>query len=188
VSDSAGTLFPDLYRGCCALNSMVFELVFQSEIRGRLDFPKFGFNFIQISYILLNIGRTLADSSRMTLEKFRFDNKRPIRKAIHEAFEKADRLHEMEQDLIKTLKTIDSQRYFVWAGYKSLMGFCDHALRFSRTQSYRIVTLVRRSPENTDSQTVTSEIALRDDCKDREEESRPQWPSEKDAIKYGGPW
>ncbi len=86
----------------------------------------------------------LLNFLNLTLEKFRFDDKRPIRRVINDAFEKADLILDSEKELVKVLREIDAHRYFVYVGFKSLMGFCNHSLRLSRTQSLRIVTMVRR--------------------------------------------
>lgn len=68
-----------------------------------------------------------------------------VRDALNEAIEKSDQVHSLERDLIILLKEIDERRFYVRYGYKSLSGFCNHGMRFSRTQTYRIVAEVRRS-------------------------------------------
>lgn len=72
-------------------------------------------------------------------------NAKTVRDTLNVAAEKSDKIHQLEKELIELLKEIDEQRFYVRYGYKSLMGFCNFGLRFSRTQSYRIVTEVRRS-------------------------------------------
>lgn len=67
-----------------------------------------------------------------------------VRDALNEAIEKSDRLHDYEKELILLLKEIDQNRFYVRYGYKSLRGFCNFGLKFSRTQSQRIVIEVRR--------------------------------------------
>lgn len=67
-----------------------------------------------------------------------------IRDSLLQATEIADQIHKIELDLIKMLFQIDQQRFYVRFGFKSLMGFCQHGLKFSKTQSQRIVTCVRR--------------------------------------------
>ncbi len=70
---------------------------------------------------------------------------RVVRATLNEAVEKADQLHSHERDLITLLREIDQNRFFVRYGYKSLRGFCNHGLKFTLTQSQRIVTEVRRA-------------------------------------------
>lgn len=53
--------------------------------------------------------------------------------------------HRLENELIEKLIEIDRHKFYVRVGYNSLMGFCNFALKFSRTQSQRIATRVRRS-------------------------------------------
>ncbi len=72
-----------------------------------------------------------------------FTNK-SIRLSHVRIFDLADELQILEQDLVELLYTIDQSRTYVALGHKSLLGFCMNRLRFSRTQSQRIVTLVRR--------------------------------------------
>lgn len=72
-------------------------------------------------------------------------NAKVIRDTLNKAVEKSDKIHQLEKELIVLLKEVDEQRFYVRYGYKSLMGFCNFGLRFSRTQTYRIVTEVRRS-------------------------------------------
>ena len=66
-----------------------------------------------------------------------------VRDNLLAATELADQIQEIEKKLVKTLYDIDCQRFYVRFGYKSLMGFCNHGLKFSKTQSQRIVTRVR---------------------------------------------
>ncbi len=67
-----------------------------------------------------------------------------VRGALNEAVDRADLIHDQENGLIKLLHEIDQKRFYVRYGFKSLMGFCNHGLRFSKTQSQRLVTRVRR--------------------------------------------
>lgn len=71
-------------------------------------------------------------------------NAKSVRDVLNQAVEKSDGIHKAEKDLIVLLKEIDENRYYVRYGYKSLTGFCNFGLRFSRTQTYRIVAEVRR--------------------------------------------
>lgn len=75
---------------------------------------------------------------------FKTDSKY-ARDSLLRSVESADLIHENEKKLINMLCEIDQQRFYVCFGYKSLMGFCNSGLKFSKTQSQRIVTLVRRS-------------------------------------------
>jgi len=68
-----------------------------------------------------------------------------VRDALNEAIEKSDQIHSFERDLVILLKEIDEHRFYVRYGFKSLSGFCNYGLKFSRTQAYRIVSEVRRS-------------------------------------------
>ncbi|AZZ36428.1 hypothetical protein CIK05_06360 [Bdellovibrio sp. qaytius] len=68
-----------------------------------------------------------------------------VRDTLNEAVEKADKIHDRERELILLLKEIDKNRFYVRYGFNSLKGFCNFGLKFSRTQSQRIVTEVRRS-------------------------------------------
>lgn len=75
----------------------------------------------------------------------KFDvSKKIVREKIFESIDLADRLHYLEDQLIQKLYLIDRKKYFVSAGYKSLMGFCNQSLNFTKTQSQRIVSNVRR--------------------------------------------
>lgn len=56
----------------------------------------------------------------------------------------SDEMHQREEMLIQKLKLIDEKRFYVRFGYKSLRSFCQKSLRFTETQSQRIVTQVRR--------------------------------------------
>lgn len=67
-----------------------------------------------------------------------------VRDMLNDSMEKADHIHSCERELIVHLREIDMHRLFTRYGYKSLTGFCNHALQFSRTQTYRIVAEVRR--------------------------------------------
>lgn len=63
---------------------------------------------------------------------------------INGAQELAMQIHQLEKELVDKLVEIDRHRFYVRVGYNSLMGFCNFGLKFSRTQSQRIVTQVRR--------------------------------------------
>lgn len=80
----------------------------------------------------------------MTYHRFFFWEPKVLRQKHAEILELANRAHLAEVELIEALLEVDHYRYFVWLGYKSLRGYCTGALRFSKTQSQRIVTQVRR--------------------------------------------
>lgn len=67
-----------------------------------------------------------------------------VRGALTQAVEKSDQLHALEKELIIRLREIDDNKYYVRYGYNSLSGFCTHGLKFTKTQTQRIVTQVRR--------------------------------------------
>ena len=66
------------------------------------------------------------------------------RDKLNLAVDRADDLHQQEEGLVELLYEIDQNKFFVRFGYKSLRGFCIGGLKFSKTQSQRIVTKVRR--------------------------------------------
>ncbi len=67
-----------------------------------------------------------------------------IRNQLNEATDLAMRIHDTERALIQMLYAIDNQNLYVRYGFNSLSGFCRFGLKFSKTQTQRIVTLVRR--------------------------------------------
>lgn len=81
----------------------------------------------------------------MTRQK-NFDmHPRDLRDQVCSAFAVSDQIHSLEKSLVGILHRMDRRRIYVRIGYNSLRGFCNHALGFSKTQSQRIVTLVRRT-------------------------------------------
>lgn len=80
----------------------------------------------------------------MTRQKFLINHRVP-RNHLNEVIDLATSIQEQEAILIKKLVLIDNEKYYVWAGYNSLSGFCKFSLRFSKTQSQRLVTQVRRT-------------------------------------------
>ncbi len=81
----------------------------------------------------------------MTKHKLFKLNPKLVRDTLNKAVEVADSIHKQELELVRLLGEIDQNRFFIRYGYKSLMGFCNHGLNFTETQSQRIVTRVRRS-------------------------------------------
>lgn len=67
-----------------------------------------------------------------------------VRNKLNEAIDLAAEIREKEQNLIHKLYFIDLQKFYLRYGYKSLSGFCKKDLKFSKTQTQRIVTQVRR--------------------------------------------
>jgi hypothetical protein len=80
--------------------------------------------------------------SREKLHKF---PGRLVRDSLNNAMDLADEIHEKENKLIQILFKIDNYKFYLRAGYKSLTSFCNKSLRFTETQTQRIVTQVRRS-------------------------------------------
>ena len=76
--------------------------------------------------------------------KLFYKNAKHVRDSLNEATDLADHILEQEAALIKKLVAIDRQKYFVRYGYRTLSGFCKDGLKFSKTQTQRIVTQVRR--------------------------------------------
>jgi hypothetical protein len=68
-----------------------------------------------------------------------------VRTRLNEAVDLAAQIHEQEQCLIELLRGIDRRKLYLRYGYRSLRGFCQFGLRFSKTQAQRIATQVRRS-------------------------------------------
>lgn len=95
-------------------------------------------------YRLKGAGNRVALLHFMKHRLYNYDAK-VVRDTLNKAIEKSDKIHQLEKELISLLKEVDERRFYVRYGYKSLMGFCNFGLRFSRTQTYRIVTEVRRS-------------------------------------------
>lgn len=77
--------------------------------------------------------------SRITSE-----DPKQLREIHHLITEKADLLQNEEKELIAMLYNFDRRRAYIRFGYKSLLGYCNHGLRFTRTQSQRLTTQVRR--------------------------------------------
>jgi hypothetical protein len=80
----------------------------------------------------------------MSREKLRGQNQSFIRNSLNAAIDKADEIHILERELVLILKEIDMKRFYVKSGQKSLRGFCNGVLLFSKTQSQRLATAVRR--------------------------------------------
>ncbi|MGZ3727316.1 MAG: hypothetical protein ACXWQQ_16060 [Pseudobdellovibrio sp.] len=80
----------------------------------------------------------------MTRETLWGINGRLVRDKLNLAVEVADELHKAENDLVRILLEIDRNKFYIRVGFKSLSGFCHHALHLSETQAQRIVTRVRR--------------------------------------------
>ncbi|MEZ0391351.1 MAG: hypothetical protein ACAH59_03990 [Pseudobdellovibrionaceae bacterium] len=77
--------------------------------------------------------------------KLFYQNGKMIRDRLNEARERAQKILQLEKDLIEMLIEIDQKKFYVRYGFKSLNGFCRFGLKFSKTQAQRITTQVRRS-------------------------------------------
>ena len=80
----------------------------------------------------------------MTKPRLRHKHFKDIRDLHREAICTGDRMHQAEMELIELLAFIDRDRTFITLGPKSLRGYIESALRFTRPQSQRLATLVRR--------------------------------------------
>lgn len=67
-----------------------------------------------------------------------------VRDSLNGTIDLADQIHLLEQSLIARLYRIDQERFYIRYGYRSLTSFCLKDLKFSKTQTQRIVTQVRR--------------------------------------------
>ena len=76
--------------------------------------------------------------------KLFFQNPKEIREQLNQAAEIAAKILAQEKDLILLLSKIDQERFYIRYGFNSLSGFCRFGLKFSKTQTQRIVTQVRR--------------------------------------------
>ncbi|MEK6628182.1 MAG: hypothetical protein AABY53_06115 [Bdellovibrionota bacterium] len=80
----------------------------------------------------------------MTKPRHFYTHPKVVRDSLLRATEASDQIQELEKKLVLLLYEIDQKRFYVRFGYKSLKGFCIQGLKFSETQSQRIVTNVRR--------------------------------------------
>jgi hypothetical protein len=80
----------------------------------------------------------------MSRRKLRYDEPRDIRSAYKRTKAITSAIKKLELDLVCELAVIDKRRYYVRLGIKSLRGYCYKFLRFTRPQSQRLATLVRR--------------------------------------------
>ena len=127
-------------------NAILFYLyrwhIAASEIRIKFICDDFSRNKSQFE-----VGQVFALSSLMPrfncpqLSKF---DQNQVRTTLENSIFIADQLLANEKRLIHQLYEIDQKKFFILYGYKSLMGYCNFALRLSRTQSQRIVSNVRR--------------------------------------------
>lgn len=87
--------------------------------------------------------------------KSKFDFK-TVRNKINLIIDIADRVLENEKLLIEKLAEIDQTKEYSHSGYNSLTGFCRFSLRFSKTQTQRLVTQARRLPrkQNQESENI----------------------------------
>lgn len=80
----------------------------------------------------------------MSKPKLFYHDAKMIRDHLNKAIDIASQIHENESSLVKLLYHIDQKSFYVRYGFNSLTGFCRFGLRFSKTQTQRIVTQVRR--------------------------------------------
>ena len=80
----------------------------------------------------------------MGRHKLFYQDAKVVRDHLNTVIEIASAIHKKESSLIKLLCYIDQKRFYVRYGFKSLTGFCCFGLMFSKTQTQRIVTQVRR--------------------------------------------
>lgn len=81
----------------------------------------------------------------MTRHRLFYEEPKLVRESLRRARDTAKQIHLFEQDLIRQLFKIDKKRFYVRLGYNSLRSYCERNLGFTRTQSQRIVTAVRRN-------------------------------------------
>lgn len=81
---------------------------------------------------------------RMTQRMHFKISSKTVRESLDKAVNLADEIRAKETELILSLYEIDQDRFYVRYGYKSLVGFCTHALRFTKTQSLRLAIAARR--------------------------------------------
>jgi hypothetical protein len=67
-----------------------------------------------------------------------------VRDTLNSAVQTAEELHDKEAELVQKLHHIDQHRFYLRYGYKTLGRFCYHGLKFTKVQTQRILTLVRR--------------------------------------------
>lgn len=73
-----------------------------------------------------------------------YQNSKLVRDSLNECSDLADLILSNEQILIQKLALVDQRRFYIRYGFKSLSGFCRDGLKFSKTQTQRLVTQVRR--------------------------------------------
>ena len=80
----------------------------------------------------------------MGRHKLFYQDAKTVRDRLNTVIEMAADIHQRENSLIKLLCPIDQKKLYVRYGFNSLTGFCRYGLQFSKTQTQRIVTQVRR--------------------------------------------
>jgi hypothetical protein len=81
----------------------------------------------------------------MARHRLFIEDPKNVRDTLNQAYDLARSIQQKEKELTILLSHIDRQRFYVRYGFKSLMGFCNLGLKFSRTQSQRITSQVRRA-------------------------------------------
>ena len=87
---------------------------------------------------------SFASKFFMTKPKFFYFNQNLIRDELNSITDLADHILDLEKKLIQRLVCIDQNKFYVHYGYNLLSGFCRFGLLFSKTQTQRLVTQVRR--------------------------------------------
>lgn len=84
-------------------------------------------------------------ANRMSRHRLYHFHPQLLRNSLNRAKNLSEEIHRLEDELIQQLVLIDQDKFYVRYGHNSLRGFCIDGLNFTRTQSQRIATLVRRS-------------------------------------------
>ncbi len=79
----------------------------------------------------------------MTRPKLYFYEPKYVRDELRKARELAEEVRRHERELVKFLKEIERKKLHLRLGNPSMRPFCEKWLRFTRTQSQRLVTLLR---------------------------------------------
>lgn len=79
----------------------------------------------------------------MTGHRLYFEEPRYVRERLRESRLLAEQIHNLEAQLVEKLELIDRKRLYVRLGFKSLRGFCNRGLKFTRRQSQSLESSVR---------------------------------------------
>jgi hypothetical protein len=95
--------------------------------------------------VKLDLALSLPAHSQMGRHKLFKEDAKTVRDQLNLAINLAMQIHEKERELILNLQQIDQKKFYVRYGLKSLSGFYQACLHYSKTQTHRIVTQVGRS-------------------------------------------